>query len=81
MKAMFESFSFFQHVLVKTVRVNLYIDLVVRTSIITGWASVPYLLNFIATYRHYQYEPQHYKTNKMSVRAAKTQISLGIRPV
>ena len=27
------------------------------------------------------YEPRHYKTNKMSVRPAKTQISLGIRPV
>ena len=27
------------------------------------------------------YEPQHDKTNKMSVRPAKTQISLGIRPV
>ena len=26
-------------------------------------------------------EPQHDKTNKMSVRPAKTQISLGIRPV
>ena len=28
-----------------------------------------------------QYEPRHDKTNKMSVRPAKTQISLGIRPV
>ena len=28
-----------------------------------------------------KYEPQHDKTNKMSVRPAKTQISLGIRPV
>ena len=27
------------------------------------------------------YEPGHDKTNKMSVRPAKTQISLGIRPV
>ena len=27
------------------------------------------------------YEPRHDKTNKMSVRPAKTQISLGIRPV
>ena len=27
------------------------------------------------------YEPQHDKTNKMTVRPAKTQISLGIRPV
>ena len=27
------------------------------------------------------YEPRHYKTNKMSVRPAKTQISLGICPV
>ena len=26
-------------------------------------------------------EPRHDKTNKMSVRPAKTQISLGIRPV
>ena len=26
-------------------------------------------------------EPQHDKTNKMSVRPVKTQISLGIRPV
>ena len=29
----------------------------------------------------YPYEPRHDKTNKMSVRPAKTQISLGIRPV
>ena len=28
-----------------------------------------------------KYEPRHDKTNKMSVRPAKTQISLGIRPV
>ena len=28
-----------------------------------------------------KYEPQHDKTNKMTVRPAKTQISLGIRPV
>ena len=27
------------------------------------------------------YEPRHYKTNKVTVRPAKTQISLGIRPV
>ena len=27
------------------------------------------------------YEPRHDKTNKMAVRPAKTQISLGIRPV
>ena len=27
------------------------------------------------------YEPRHDKTNKMTVRPAKTQISLGIRPV
>ena len=27
------------------------------------------------------YEPPHDKTNKMTVRPAKTQISLGIRPV
>ena len=30
---------------------------------------------------HSENEPQHDKTNKMSVRPAKTQISLGIRPV
>ena len=27
------------------------------------------------------YEPQHDKTNKVTVRPAKTQISLGIRPI
>ena len=31
--------------------------------------------------KKFLYEPQHDKTNKMSVRPAKTQISLGIRPV
>ena len=31
--------------------------------------------------RQNAFEPQHDKTNKMSVRPAKTQISLGIRPV
>ena len=30
---------------------------------------------------HYRYEPPHGKTNKMTVHPAKTQISLGIRPV
>ena len=30
---------------------------------------------------HFEYEPRHDKTNKMSVHPAKTQISLGIRPV
>ena len=30
-------------------------------------------------YNKFHYEPQHEKTNKMSVRPAKTQISLGIR--
>ena len=30
---------------------------------------------------HLSFEPRHDKTNKMSVRPAKTQISLGIRPV
>ena len=29
----------------------------------------------------YTFEPPHDKTNKMTVRPAKTQISLGIRPV
>ena len=29
----------------------------------------------------FEYEPQHDKTNKMGVRPARTQISLGIRPV
>ena len=32
-------------------------------------------------YKVYAYEPPHDKTNKMTVRPAKTQISLGIRPV
>ena len=31
--------------------------------------------------RIFIYEPRHDKTNKMSVHPAKTQISLGIRPV
>ena len=29
----------------------------------------------------FEYEPRHDKTNKVTVRPAKTQISLGIRPV
>ena len=29
----------------------------------------------------FKYEPRHNKTNKMSLRLAKTQVSLGIRPV
>ena len=32
-------------------------------------------------YLYAKYEPQHYKTNKVTVRPAKTQISLGIHPV
>ena len=31
--------------------------------------------------KQYTYEPRHDKTNKLSERPAKTQISLGIRPV
>ena len=43
-------------------------------------------LNFLAIYLindcpHKQYEPPHDKTNKMTVRPAKTQISLSIHPV
>ena len=33
------------------------------------------------TYSEYRFEPPHDKTNKMTVRPAKTQISLGICPV
>ena len=50
-------------------------------------AYVTYLANVtnFCTRRHahwvYCNEPRHDKTNKMSVRPAKTQISLGIRPV
>ena len=36
------------------------------------------LFHFLQTMPH---EPRHDKTNKMSMRPAKTQISLGIRPV
>ena len=36
---------------------------------------------FTVVYMIWRYEPQHDKTNKMSVHPAKTQISLGIRPV
>ena len=32
-------------------------------------------------YHYTSYKPRHDKTNKMSVRPAKTHISLGIRPV
>ena len=44
------------------------------------------LESFIYKFRQYNmwyylFEPRHDKTNKMSVRPAKTQISLGIRPV
>ena len=39
------------------------------------------LLYFIMVHKLKAYEPRHNKTNKMSVRPAKTQISLGIRPV
>ena len=48
------------------------------------YKTVPY--RYFARYSHSaiqwcKYEPRHDKTNKMSVRPAKTQISLGIRPV
>ena len=35
----------------------------------------------ITVFRNIVYKPQHNKTNKMSMRPAKTKISLGIRPV
>ena len=38
-------------------------------------------LTFDAGLNNIQYDPRHDKTNKMAVRPAKTQISLGIRPV
>ena len=38
-------------------------------------------LSSYALFFGYTNEPWHDKTNKMSVRPAKTQISLGIRPV
>ena len=36
---------------------------------------------FQSSFLYLKYEPRHDKTNKMSVCPAKTQISLGIRPV
>ena len=39
------------------------------------------LLQMICKVSYEQYEPWHDKTNKVTVRPAKTQISLGIRPV
>ena len=43
-----------------------------------------YLYNFQLFYSYAKeiiFEPRHDKTNKVTVRPAKTQISLGIRPV
>ena len=40
-----------------------------------------YLINQWKKSSNIIYEPQYDKTNKMSVRPAKTQLSLGIRPV
>ena len=42
---------------------------------------IPFYLAFPISIHPTAYEPRHDKTNKMSVRPAKTQISLGIRPV
>ena len=41
----------------------------------------PYLLLFCLKLLLVSYEPRHHKTNKISVRPAKTQINLGIHPV
>ena len=41
----------------------------------------PVSFNMCWTFQQCQYEPRHDKTNKMSVRPAKTQISLDIHPV
>ena len=43
--------------------------------------SLALLLTFILFTKFMINEPPHEKTNKMTVRPAKTQISLGIRPV
>ena len=51
-------------------------------SLLSSWRNLPLEDVILSRYIALQYyEPRHDKTNKMSVRPAKTQISLGIRPV
>ena len=54
-------------------------------SFITSAVKLVFALSWVRQCRMYYWEttiePRHDKTNKMSVRPAKTQISLGIRPV
>ena len=60
------------------------------TPVQTDWEDAPsgrkpmLILAFarsFTVFHYWKFEPQHNKTNKMSVRPAKTKISLGIRPV
>ena len=45
-----------------------------------GFEYINYV-SYLALQEFFKYDPRHDKTNKMSVRPAKTQISPGIRPV
>ena len=44
-----------------------------------GFSRIIYM--YVTSTKQKPYEPRHDKTNKLSVRPAKTQISLGIRPI
>ena len=49
--------------------------------LIASWYNLVLFLCIITARNFGTHEPQHDKTNNMSVHPAKTQISLGIRPV
>ena len=54
-------------------------SLSIQRKLWSNWANAQFILLILSCYG--SYEPQHNKTNKMNVRPAKIQISLGIRPV
>ena len=62
---------------------NLWTNTSGKTVRTHGLHCLPFCLHLLDTFLLIvkPHEPQHDKTNKMSVRPAKTQISLGIRPV
>ena len=66
--------SEFDHVeILKTDENNLIFIVDIITILTSGMSSKSHYIKL--------YEPRYDKTNKMAVRPAKTQISLGIRPV
>ena len=67
-----------QHICSKCILLDLYVRVFLEPNIYCLYVRVYMYLGYFGPS---VYEPRHDKTNKMAVHPAKTQLSLGIRPV